>query len=117
RQLELFSTARQGAQERLEAAVRHLSSHYRQLPVYRLLQTDAESRIPERRYALTTYLPEAHKPEVRPLGQPRPINVRADEHGLPSQVERADEWLEVTVLREEFRIRDEWWSRLILRRY
>ncbi|MGH7193407.1 MAG: hypothetical protein ACREJM_07715, partial [Candidatus Saccharimonadales bacterium] len=116
-QLELFRSAKQGSHARLEAAVRHLGSRYRQLPVYRVIQVDAESRIPERRYALTSYLPDAKKPELRRLGEPRPIDVRVDSRGSPVQVQRGDRWLEVTVVREEFRIRDEWWSRLILRRY
>ena len=116
-QLELFSSVRQGAHQRLEATVRHLGSQYRRLPVYRVIQTDAESRIPERRYALTSYLPDAQKPELRRLCEPRPIEVRADSAGCPVQVRRGDRWIDVVVLREEFRIRDEWWSRLILRRY
>ncbi|MHB8621348.1 MAG: DNA polymerase Y family protein [Chloroflexota bacterium] len=116
-QMELFSTAKQGAHERLDAAVRNLSSHYRRLPVYRLVQTDVQSRIPERRYALTSYLPDVRKSEVRPLGEPRSIEMRLDSGGLPCQMRRNDTWLDVTVIQEEFRVRDEWWSRLILRRY
>jgi len=117
RQLELFSSVRQGAQERLEAGVRHLSSHCFQLPIYRLVQTDLESRIPERRYALTSYLPDALKPEVRRLREPRPIDVRTDAAGTPSQVCLGDHWRDINVIREEFRVRDEWWGRIIVRRY
>jgi len=116
-QPELFASAKQGAHERLDATVRHLTSRYRRLPVYRVIQTDVESRIPERRYALTSYLPDARKPELRPLGGPRPIQVRVNENGEPHQIRSGDQWLDVIVLREEFRIRDEWWNRLMLRRY
>jgi hypothetical protein len=75
---------------------------------YRVIQTDVASRIPERRYALTSYLPDALKPELRPLGGPRSIDVQLTASGESLQLRSGDQWLDLMVVREEFRIRDGW---------
>ncbi|MDE3076492.1 MAG: hypothetical protein KGJ86_13805 [Chloroflexota bacterium] len=116
-QPDLFSVERHGAEQRIDAAIRQLHSRYRRLPLYKVVEADPESRIPERRFALASYLPESQKAQLLPLGQPRLIQVRADANGLPAHILRSNRWQEVTVIREEFRLKDEWWSAAIARRY
>ncbi len=45
---------------------------------------------------------------VRPLGLPRPIEVRSDERGWPVAVKLNRRWVTVTV-EDRWRIDDEWW--------
>jgi hypothetical protein len=53
-------------------------------------------------------------PGARRLGAPRPIDVRADERGVPTAV--AD--VAVEAVREEWVVEDRWWtSRPLRRRY
>ena len=106
---------RSGARQRISLALRHLRARYRPLPVYRLVQPEPDTRIAERRYALASWDVEAGPAELRPLGQPRPIDVRGGE--LPDSVLWRDEWQPVIKVREEWRLNDEWWTREIARRY
>ena len=106
---------RSGARERIDAALQHLKARYRPLPVYRVVQPEPDSRIAERRFALTSYEPDAVKAELKPLGQPRPIDVRAEDR--PTAVLWRNHWQPVIAVREEWRLNDEWWSREIARRY
>lgn len=50
---------------------------------------------------------------LRPLNEPRPLGVRTDEHGTPVTVGGRP----VEVVRERWRIDDEWWRRPISRLY
>ena len=58
------------------------------------------------------------RPQLRPLGQPKPVHVRTDLHGdpefvrLPGQTAR-----KVLQIRERWRIDDEWWRQPISRAY
>lgn len=58
------------------------------------------------------------RPHLRPLGCPRPVDVRTDEDGeprtvrLPGKTARA-----VDAIREAWRIDDEWWREPISREY
>ena len=113
-QLDLFPE-RSGARRRIDAALRHLKARYRPLPVYRVVEPEPETRIAERRFALTSYEAEAGPAELKPVGQPRPIDVRAEDS--PREVLWHDRWLPVVAVREEWRLNDEWWSREIARRY
>lgn len=45
---------------------------------------------------------------IRPLGLPKPIQVRADERGWPVAVKRGRRWVPVTV-EGHWRVDDEWW--------
>jgi nucleotidyltransferase/DNA polymerase involved in DNA repair len=113
-QRDLFPE-RTGAHQRIDAALRHLTARYRPLPVYRVVEPEPETRIAERRYALASYGAEAGPAELKPVGQPRPISVRAEDQ--PQAVLWRDQWQPVVVIREEWRLNDEWWSREIARRY
>lgn len=106
---------RSGARQRIDAALRHLRARYRPLPVYRLVEPEPETRIAERRYALASYEAESGPAELKPVGQPRAISVRGED--CPQAVLWRDQWLPVVVVREEWRLNDEWWSREIARRY
>lgn len=116
-QPDLFSMERKGAQDRLDAAIRLLNARYRRLPLYKVVEADAESRIPERRFALASYLPETKRAQLLPLGQPRPVQVKTTAEGAPAYILRGSHWQAVTIIREEFRLKDEWWSSAIARRY
>ena len=45
---------------------------------------------------------------VRPLGLPKPIQVRADNRGWPVAVKLGRRWVPVTV-EDRWRVDDEWW--------
>ena len=45
---------------------------------------------------------------IRALNEPRPINVRADERGMPLEVQ-VDSWRQVLSVEERWRLDDEWW--------
>lgn len=114
-QPDLFAE-RNGARQRIDAALRHLKARYRPLPVYRVVQPEPDTRIAERRYALASYEAESGGPsELKPLGQPRPILVHGAE--FPEAVMWRDQWQPVLKIREEWRLNDEWWTREIARRY
>jgi hypothetical protein len=49
----------------------------------------------------------AHR--LRPLNQPRPIDVEADESGEPRVVVLGREHLAVAAVQDRWRIDDEWW--------
>jgi nucleotidyltransferase/DNA polymerase involved in DNA repair len=106
---------RNGARQRITAALRHLQARYRPLPVYRVVQPEPDTRIAERRYALASYEAESGPAELKPLGQPRPIAVRGADQ--PEAVLWRDCWQPVLKVREEWRLNDEWWTREIARRY
>ena len=115
-QPDLF-VERRGAAERIDSALLHLEARYRPLPVYRIIQPDPESRLPERRYGLTSYRPDATAAQIRTLRPATSIAVETDDEGAPRRIMWRDFWVDVAVLRREFRIRDEWWSKLVARRY
>ena len=57
-------------------------------------------------------------PHLRPLGRPRPVDVRTDEHGTPLYVRLPGKTArKVEAIREEWRIDDEWWRSPISREY
>jgi len=59
-----------------------------------------------------------HRPTLKPLGQPKAVTVRADEHGEPVHVRIPGRPARrVAVVRECWRIDDEWWRRPISRVY
>jgi hypothetical protein len=57
-------------------------------------------------------------PRLRPLDQPRPVDVRTDERGEPLHVRLPGRPARrVAAVREAWRIDDEWWRRPISREY
>lgn len=59
-----------------------------------------------------------HRPRLRPLGQPKAVTVRTDEHGGPTHVRLPGKPARsVAVVRERWRIDDEWWRAMISREY
>lgn len=57
-------------------------------------------------------------PHLRPLGRPRPVHVRIDEAGEPVYVRLPGKTARrVEVVRERWRIDDEWWRAPISREY
>lgn len=59
-----------------------------------------------------------HRPKLKPLGQPRAVTVRTDEHGAPLHVRLPGKTARrVAVVRERWRIDDEWWRETISREY
>ena len=57
-------------------------------------------------------------PKLRPLNQPRPIEVETDEHGAPTAIVVSKVRRAVDGVTEMWRIDDEWWhARRISRRY
>lgn len=59
-----------------------------------------------------------HRPKLKPLGQPRPVTVRTEEHGKPVYVRLPGKPARrVAVVRERWRIDDEWWREKISREY
>jgi hypothetical protein len=59
-----------------------------------------------------------HRPRLKPLGQPRAVDVRTDEHGEPVHVRLPGRTARrVAVVRERWRIDDEWWRQSISREY
>lgn len=60
----------------------------------------------------------SHRPRLKPLGRPRPVTVRIDEHGEPTHVRLPGKPARrVEAIRERWRIDDEWWRELISREY
>lgn len=76
-------------------------------------------------------VPPGSKPstqQLRPLDEPRPVQVQTDESGAPVRVARVDsmspparprapKWYPVLAIRERWRIDDEWWRRTLSREY
>lgn len=59
-----------------------------------------------------------HRPHLKPLGQPRAVDVRTDEQGEPVHVRLPGKTARrVAVVRERWRIDDEWWRQSISREY
>lgn len=54
---------------------------------------------------------------LRPLAEPRPVEVRADTHGEPLAVVLDRRPVPVVAVRERWRIDDEWWRRPVARMY
>jgi len=62
--------------------------------------------------------PKGHRPRLKPLGQPKIVTVRADERGEPIYVRMPGKPARrVAVIREQWRIDDEWWRQAISREY
>ncbi|HSH76651.1 MAG TPA: hypothetical protein VLA09_13270 [Longimicrobiales bacterium] len=62
--------------------------------------------------------PRQRRPKLRPLGQPRAVTVRTDEHGEPVHVRLPGKPARrVETVRERWRIDDEWWRETISRDY
>lgn len=62
--------------------------------------------------------PPNSRPRLRPLGQPKAVTVRTDEHGEPTYVRLPGKTARhVEVVRERWRIDDEWWRESISREY
>jgi len=60
----------------------------------------------------------SHRPRLKPLGQPKVVAVRTDEHGEPLHVRMPGKPARrVAVVRELWRIDDEWWRQAISREY
>jgi hypothetical protein len=55
--------------------------------------------------------------KLRALNEPRPASVHADTNGVPLMVVHGRRRLRVEVVRETWRIDDEWWRRPISRIY
>ena len=59
-----------------------------------------------------------HRPLLKPLGQPRAVVVRTDDQGEPVHVRLPGKTARrVAVVRERWRIDDEWWRQTISREY
>ena len=57
-------------------------------------------------------------PRLKPLGQPKVVTVRMDEHGEPVHVRIPGRPARcIAVIRERWRIDDEWWRQTISRKY
>ncbi len=54
---------------------------------------------------------------LHPLKRPSPLRVRADDEGLPAELERRGKRYHVVAVRERWRIDDEWWRDPISREY
>ena len=62
--------------------------------------------------------PPSHRPRLKPLGQPKAVVVRTDEHGSPTHVRLPGKTARrVEAVRERWRIDDEWWRQPISREY
>jgi hypothetical protein len=57
----------------------------------------------------------AHR--LRPLSEPKPIRVEADESGEPRGVVLGREHLAVAAVQDRWRIDDEWWRKEVSRQY
>ena len=57
----------------------------------------------------------AHR--LRPLNLPQPVNVVLNEGGLPIAIIRDGKRKEVEEIGEVWRVNDEWWRDVIVRRY
>lgn len=58
-----------------------------------------------------------HRQRLRPLRTPSPVQVRTGSQGLPVSVDRRGRHIKVEVVRERWRIDDEWWRNPISREY
>lgn len=59
-----------------------------------------------------------NRQRLRPLGAPKAVSVRTDEHGDPTYVRLPGKTARrVEAVRERWRIDDEWWRALISREY
>lgn len=62
--------------------------------------------------------PSSNRQRLRPLGTPRKVAVRTDEHGEPLYVRLPGKTARrIEVVRERWRIDDEWWRAPISREY
>ncbi len=60
----------------------------------------------------------SHRPRLKPLDRPRVVTVRTDEYGEPVYVRLPGKPARrVEVVRERWRIDDEWWREPISREY
>lgn len=60
----------------------------------------------------------SYRPRLKPLGRPRVVTVRTDEFGEPLHVRLPGKPARsVAVVREHWRIDDEWWRQAISREY
>ncbi len=60
----------------------------------------------------------SRRPRLKPLGRPKPVTVRTDEEGDPEFVRLPGKPARrVAVVRERWRIDDEWWRHAISRDY
>ena len=60
----------------------------------------------------------SHRPRLKPLGLAKPVTVRTNEHGTPTHVRLPGKPARaVAVIRERWRIDDEWWREPISRDY
>lgn len=60
----------------------------------------------------------SHRPVLKPLGQSRIVTVHTDENGEPVHVRLPGKPARrVAVVREQWRIDDEWWRQVISREY
>ena len=58
------------------------------------------------------------RPRLKPLGTPKPVTVRTDDRGDPMFVRLPGKTARrVAVIRERWRIDDEWWRQTISREY
>jgi hypothetical protein len=55
--------------------------------------------------------------KIRPLNQPAPVAVEADERGAPKAVLFKGTFRQVRAIADTWRIDDEWWREEIARRY
>ena len=46
---------------------------------------------------------------LRPLNQPSPIEVEADEEGVPARVKQGQSWLAIEAVQDHWRIHQAWW--------
>ena len=59
----------------------------------------------------------SHHPRLKPLGQPKVVSVCTDEHGEPVHVRMPGKpSRRVAVVREHWRIDDEWWREVLISR-
>jgi hypothetical protein len=58
-----------------------------------------------------------HASRLVPLDEPRAVEVRVDDRGVPVAVASERRFLAVEAVRESWRIDDEWWRRPITRSY
>ncbi len=62
--------------------------------------------------------PRGHRPRLKPLGQPKAVVVHTDERDEPTHVRIPGKPArQVAVVRERWRIDDEWWRQSISREY
>ena len=62
--------------------------------------------------------PRGHRPRLKPLGQPKAVVVHTDESDEPTHVRIPGKPArQVAVVRERWRIDDEWWRQSISREY